>query len=63
MSGTGPRERWLRAVPSPSGPASRWPTYVGHQAGERILAGRIRRGDIAEIHAAFWPSDMRGFTS
>ena len=27
-------------------------TYVGHDAGERILAGRIRRGDIEEIHAA-----------
>src|SRR5262249_42929616 len=26
-------------------------TYVGHDAGERILAGRIRRGDIEEIHA------------
>jgi adenylate cyclase len=38
-------------------------TYVGHDAGERILAGRIRRGDIEEIHAAIWLSDMRGFTS
>jgi adenylate cyclase len=37
-------------------------TYVGHDAGERILAGRIRRGDIEEIHAAIWLSDMRGFT-
>jgi adenylate cyclase len=38
-------------------------TYVGHDAGERILAGRIRRGDIEEIHAAIWLSDMRGFTT
>jgi adenylate cyclase len=38
-------------------------TYVGHNAGERILAGRIRRGDIEEIHAAIWLSDMRGFTA
>ena len=37
-------------------------TYVGHQAGERILAGRIRRGDVEEIDAAIWLSDMRGFT-
>ena len=37
-------------------------TYVGHDAGERILAGQIRRGDIEEIHAAIWLSDMRGFT-
>jgi len=38
-------------------------TYVGHDAGERILAGQIRRGDIEEIHAAIWLSDMRGFTA
>ena len=38
-------------------------TYVGHDAGERILAGRIRVGDIEEIHAAIWLSDMRGFTA
>jgi adenylate cyclase len=38
-------------------------TYVGHDAGESILAGRIRRGDIEEIHAAIWLSDMRGFTA
>jgi adenylate cyclase len=38
-------------------------TYVGHDAGERVLAGRIRRGDIEEIHAAIWLSDMRGFTA
>src|SRR5215472_2707364 len=38
-------------------------TYVGHDAGERILAGHIRRGDIEEIHAAIWLSDMRGLTA
>jgi adenylate cyclase len=38
-------------------------TYVGHDAGERILAGRIRVGDIEQIHAAIWLSDMRGFTT
>src|ERR1700719_1914352 len=38
-------------------------TYVGHDAGERILAGHIRRGAIEEIHAAIWLSDMRGFTA
>ena len=37
-------------------------TYVGKNAGERILAGRIRRGDTEAIHAAIWLSDMRGFT-
>ena len=38
-------------------------TYVGHDAGERILAGHIRRGDIEAIHAAIWLSDMRGVTA
>src|SRR5205085_96432 len=37
-------------------------TYVGNQAGERILAGQIRRGHTESIHAAIWLSDMRGFT-
>jgi adenylate cyclase len=37
-------------------------TYVGHQSGERILAGRIRRGDTEAIRAAIWLSDLRGFT-
>jgi adenylate cyclase len=38
-------------------------TYVGIHAGERILAGKIRRGDTEAIHAAIWLSDMRGFTA
>jgi adenylate cyclase len=38
-------------------------TYVGHQTGERILAGKIRRGHIETLHAVIWLSDMRGFTS
>src|ERR1700723_3689196 len=37
-------------------------TYVGNNAGTRILAGQIRRGDTATINAAIWLSDMRGFT-
>ena len=37
-------------------------TYVGHQTGERILAGKIRRGYVEAIRAAIWLSDMRGFT-
>jgi adenylate cyclase len=38
-------------------------TYVGHQTGERILSGKIRRGYVEEIRAAIWLSDMRGFTT
>ena len=37
-------------------------TYIGKNAGERVLAGHIRRGDTETIHAAIWLSDMRGFT-
>ena len=38
-------------------------TYVGRQAGERILMGEIRRGFVEEIRAIIWLSDMRGFTA
>ena len=38
-------------------------TYVGGQAGGRILNGHIRRGDVEAIRAAIWLSDMRGFTA
>ena len=36
--------------------------YVGRDAGERILSGRIQRGVSEKIRAAIWLSDMRGFT-
>ena len=38
-------------------------TYVGREAGARILAGSIRRGFTETIRAAIWLSDMRGFTA
>jgi adenylate cyclase len=38
-------------------------TYVGRDAGERILQGRIRRGDIERIHAVILLSDLRDFTT
>src|SRR5262249_53179570 len=38
-------------------------TYVGRQAGERILAGQIHRGHTESIAAAIWLSDLRGFTA
>lgn len=37
-------------------------TYVGHDTGERILAGRILKGDVEVVRAAIWFSDVRGFT-
>lgn len=37
-------------------------TYVGHQAGERILEGQITRGSGETVRAAIWFCDLRGFT-
>jgi adenylate cyclase len=37
-------------------------TYIGRSTGERILAGRVRRGDIERIHAVVLLADLRGFT-
>lgn len=37
-------------------------TYVGRGAGERILQGRIRRGDTEAIDAVVLLSDLRGFS-
>jgi adenylate cyclase len=43
--------------------ASLLDTYVGNRAGERILAGQIRRGHAESMEAAIWLSDLRGFTA
>lgn len=37
-------------------------TYVGHDAGEQILTGAIRRGSGETLHAVVWFSDLRDFT-
>ena len=37
-------------------------TYLGRDAGRRVLAGRIRRGVAETIHAVLWYSDLRAFT-
>jgi adenylate cyclase len=36
--------------------------YVGRAAGERILAGEVRRGEGQTIDAVIWVCDLRGFT-
>jgi adenylate cyclase len=36
--------------------------FVGPRIGERILSGQVKRGDGERIEAAFWYSDLRGFT-
>lgn len=38
-------------------------TYVGRNAGERVLAGHIQRGHFESLRAIIWFSDMRGFTA
>ncbi len=37
--------------------------YLGPSAGERVLAGTIRRGDGETIAAAIWLCDLRDFTA
>jgi len=37
-------------------------TYLGRDAGERVLAGAIRRGEPQPIEAVLWFSDLKGFT-
>jgi adenylate cyclase len=36
-------------------------TYLGRDAGQRVLSGRITRGVAERIEAAIWFSDLRGF--
>lgn len=37
-------------------------TYLGRDAGRRVLSGRIARGVADRIEAVLWYSDLRGFT-
>ena len=37
-------------------------TYLGRDAGQRVLRGTIRRGVADQIGAVLWYSDLRGFT-
>jgi adenylate cyclase len=37
-------------------------TYLGRDAGQRVLSGRIVRGNAERIDAVVWFSDLRGFT-
>jgi adenylate cyclase len=37
-------------------------TYLGRDAGQRVLSGRIVRGVAERISAVLWFSDLRGFT-
>jgi adenylate cyclase len=37
--------------------------FVGPRISERIMRGQVKRGDGDRIEAAFWYSDLRGFTA
>ena len=37
--------------------------YLGRDAGERALGGRISRGIAERINALLWFSDLRGYTT
>ena len=37
-------------------------TFVGPRISDRIIKGQVKRGDGDRIDAAFWYSDLRGFT-
>ena len=37
--------------------------YLGQDAGERVLSGRISRGVADRINAVIWYSDLRGYTN
>jgi class 3 adenylate cyclase/uncharacterized protein (DUF427 family) len=38
-------------------------TYLGRHSGERVLEGRIRRGDSEELNAILWFCDLRDSTA
>ena len=38
-------------------------TYLGRDAGQRVLRGRMKRGIADKINAVLWYSDMRNFTA
>jgi adenylate cyclase len=37
-------------------------TYLGRDAGQRVLSGRIVRGIAEQIDAVVWFSDLRGLS-
>ena len=60
---TGPLSRLAEAYALRRTAVNLLDTYVGREAGVRIIAGQIRPGFTETIRAAIWLSDMRGFTA
>ncbi len=52
----------LKAVLTRSITETLMQTYLGEDAGQRVLRGRIERGTAESIEAVLWYSDLRGFT-
>ena len=48
---------------SRASPSTLVETYLGRDAGRRVLSGRIARGVADRIDAVLWFSDLRGFTA
>jgi adenylate cyclase len=38
-------------------------TYLGRDAGRRVLGGLVKRGDVVSLAAALWYCDLRNFTA
>ncbi|MEE8271648.1 MAG: DUF427 domain-containing protein, partial [Alphaproteobacteria bacterium] len=38
-------------------------TYLGNDAGERVMNGLVKRGDGEDLHAVIWFCDLRGSTA
>jgi adenylate cyclase len=38
-------------------------TWLGPRSAERVLRGRVQRGDVETIRCALWYADLRGFTA
>ncbi|HEV2185971.1 MAG TPA: adenylate/guanylate cyclase domain-containing protein [Stellaceae bacterium] len=60
---TGPLSRLTEAYALRRTATNLLDTYVGRDAGARILGGQIRAGFTETIEAVIWLSDMRGFTA
>jgi adenylate cyclase len=54
---------WIELKSAQDGARALLEVYLGKNAAERVLAGEVRRGTGATVHAAIWTCDLRGFTA
>ena len=55
--------RLLEAYAQRVSALSRLQTYIGTDAGRRVMDGLVRRGDGENLHAVIWYSDLRDSTA